>query len=78
MVELCVCSDSYRMAQQKKKCVRPDQANYLFQNISGSKATDWKFQSVKYLYELVQQYGGEKSRGQEAEFRERIQKESIL
>ena len=38
-----------------------DQANYLFQSISGSKATDWKFQSVKYLHELVQQYGGKKS-----------------
>ena len=70
-----VCSDSYKMAQQKKKCVRKDQANYLFQSISGSKATDWNFQSVQYLHELVQQYGEKKSGVQEAEFRERIRKE---
>ena len=71
-----VCSDSHKMAQQKKKCVRKDQANYLFQSISGSKATDWNFQSVKYLHELVQQHGGKKRGGQEAEFLERIRKES--
>ena len=52
-----------------------DQANYLFQSISGSKATDWNFQSVKYLHELVRQYGGRKSGDREAEFRERIRKE---
>ena len=33
---------------------------------------DWNFQSVKYLHELVQQYGGRKSGGREAEFQERI------
>ena len=32
----------------------------FFQSISGSKAADWNFQSVKYLHELVQQYGGRK------------------
>ena len=36
---------------------------------------DWNFQSVKYLHELVQQYGGRKSGGWEAEFQERIRKE---
>ena len=61
-----------KMVQQKKKCGRKDKANYLFQSISGSKARDWNFQRVKYLDELVQQYGGRKSRGQEAEFQERI------
>ena len=28
----------------------------------------WDFQSVKYLDELVDQYGGRKSKGREAEF----------
>ena len=49
-----------------------DQANYLFQSILGSKAMDWNFQSVKYLHKPVQQNGGRKSGGQEAEFQERI------
>ena len=34
---------------------------------------DWNFQSVKYLNELVQQYGGRKSSGREEEFQERIE-----
>ena len=51
---------------------RKDQANYLVQSISCSKATDWNCQSVEYLHELVQQYGGRKSEGGEAEFQERI------
>ena len=38
----------------KKKCVRTSQANYFFQSISGSKAMDWNFPSVKYLHELVE------------------------
>ena len=32
---------------------------------------DWNFQSVKYLDELVQQYGGRKSGGRQAEFQEK-------
>ena len=35
---------------------------------------DWNFQSVKYLDDLVQNYGGRKSGGREAEFQERIRK----
>ena len=70
-----ICSDSYKWHNKTKKCARKDQANYLFQSILGSKATDWNFQSVKYLHELVQQYGGRKSGGREAEFQERIRKE---
>ena len=42
-----------------------------FQSISGSKAMDWNFQSVKYLLELVQQYDGRKSGDLEAEYQER-------
>ena len=34
----------------------------LFQSISGPKAMDWNFQSVKYLDNLVQNYGGRKAR----------------
>ena len=67
----------WKWHNKRKKCVRKDQANYLFQSISGSKIRDWNFQSVKCLddSELVQQYGGRKSGGWEAEFQERIQKE---
>ena len=36
---------------------------------------DWNFNSVQYLDKLVQQYGGRKRGGLEAEFQERIQKE---
>ena len=45
----------------KEKCWRNARANHLFQSISGSKAMDWNFQSVKYLHDVVQQYGGRKS-----------------
>ena len=45
-----------KKAQQKKKCLLNAQANYLFQSISGSKAMDWNFQSVKYSDEFVEQY----------------------
>ena len=34
---------------------------------------DWNFQSVKCLNELVQQYGGRKSSGREAELQGRIE-----
>ena len=36
---------------------------------------DWNFESVKCLDELVEQYGGRKSIGQEAEIQRRIEKE---
>ena len=74
-----VYSDSCENGITKEKCVRKDQANYLFQtqiqSISGSKAMDWNFQSVNYMDELVQQYGGGKSGGREAAFQERTRKE---
>ena len=63
------------MELQEKTCWQKDQANYLNQSMSGSEVIDWNFQSVKYLDKLLQQYGGRKSRGQEAEFQERIRKE---
>ena len=75
-----VCSDSCKNGITKGKvrhCVRKVQANHLFQSISGSKAMDWNFQSVKYLDELVQQYGGRKSGGREAVPRKDLKRMSM-
>ena len=44
-----------------KKCLLNAQANRLFQSISGPKAMNMNFQSVKCLDKLVEHYGGRKS-----------------
>ena len=66
------CSDSYEKGIPKeKKCF----AKFSDKSPSGSKEIHWKFQSVKCLGKLVEQYDGRKSGGREAEFEERIRQE---
>ena len=66
------CSDSCENGIAKEKVLVNRSGTSPFQSIFGSKAMDWSFQRVKYLHKLVQQYGGRKRGGQEAEFQERI------
>ena len=49
-----------RKWHNKRKVLAKSPYKSPFQSITGSKAIDWNFQSVKYLGELVQQYGGGK------------------
>ena len=70
-----VCSNSYENSITKGKVLAKCSGKSPFSKYLGSKARDWYFRSVKYLDELVQQYGGRKSEGREAEFQERIRKE---
>ena len=70
-----VCSDLCENGITKEK-VRTNRSGKLpFSEYLWFQSNGLDFQSVKYMHELVQQYGGRKSGGREAEFRERIQKE---
>ena len=71
-----LCSDSYENGITKEKVLTKGSGKLPFSEYLRFQSNGlWNFQSVKYLDELVQQYGGRKRGGREAEFQERIRKE---